>query len=183
MITNHHIGLSGWAKSGKDTFASYLIEKYGYKRLSFADPMREALLRLNPSIPYMGLDVGIKLATAVRLMGWESVKRETPEVRDLLQRFGTEVGREMFGENFWVDLAISKIQPGDKIVFSDVRYKNEADAIRSIGGLIIRVNRDGVVAANDHSSEHDLDDYDFDLVVDNNGSLEDLWAVIESQSV
>jgi hypothetical protein len=178
ILNNNYIGLSGWAKSGKDTVANYLVENYGYKKLSFAEPMRESLLRLNPLVPYMQSE--IRLATAVRHMGWEDLKRINPEVRELLQRFGTEVGREMFGQNFWVDLAISKIQPGDKVVFADVRYKNEADAIRNLGGPVVRVARDGVGPANNHSSEHDLNTYDFDLVVANNGSLDDLWTFIDS---
>ena len=180
ILTNNYIGLSGWAKSGKDTIANYLVENHGYRKVSFADPMREALLRLDPVIPYMG--VNMRLSVAVRLIGWEDVKRNSPDVRVLLQRFGTEVGREMFGQNFWVDLAMSKIQPGEKIVFADVRYKNEAEAVSASGGVVVRVNRDGVVAANDHSSEHDLDDYNFDLVIDNNGSLEDLLTFVGSHS-
>jgi hypothetical protein len=180
ILDNNYIGLSGWAKSGKDTIANYLVENHGYRRVSFADPMREALIRLDPKIPFYGAD--ISLSTAVRLIGWEDLKRENPDVRELLQRFGTEVGRDMFGQNFWVDLALSRIQPGEKIVFADVRFKNEAEAIQSLGGVVVRVNRDGILAANDHSSEHDLDDYNFDLVIDNNGSLEDLWSLVGSHT-
>jgi hypothetical protein len=180
ILNNDYIGLSGWAKSGKDTIANYLVEHHGYKRVSFADPMREALVRLNPKIMFYGAD--IHLSTAVDLLGWEELKRQNPEVRELLQRFGTEVGREMFGENFWVDLAISKIQPGDKIVFADVRYQNEADAVKKLGGSVVRVTRDGVNPANSHHSEHDLNDYEFDLVITNNGSIEDLWNLVGSHT-
>jgi hypothetical protein len=178
ILMNNCIGLSGWAKSGKDTIANYLVENHGYRRISFADPMREALLRLDPLVPYMGLYM--RLSGVIHFRGWDSAKRDVPEIRELLQRFGTEVGREMFGENFWVNAAISTIQPGEKIVFADVRYKNEADAIKALGGAVIRVTRAGVVAVNDHTSERDLDDYKFDLSIDNSGSLEDLWSLVAS---
>jgi hypothetical protein len=180
ILNSDYIGLSGWAKSGKDTIANYLVEHHGYKRVSFADPMREALLRLNPSVPYMGHYM--RLSAVVDFRGWDDAKREVPEIRELLQRFGTEVGREMFGENFWVDLAISKIQPGDKIVFADVRYQNEANAVRKLGGSVVRVTRDGVNPANSHHSEHDLNDYEFDLVITNNGSIEDLLNLVGSHA-
>ncbi len=180
MTTNNLIGLAGWAKSGKDTIADYLVREHGYRRVSFADPMREALLRLDPLIPMM--TGHMRLSSAVRLMGWEDLKRESPEVRELLQRFGTEVGRQMFDQDFWVKLALSSILPGEKIVFSDVRYKNEAESIRKLGGVIFKVVRDGVAPANNHSSEHDLADYEFDAVVHNNGTIEDLWGAFRSLS-
>lgn len=173
------IGLSGWAKSGKDTVAQYLVENHGFTRVSFADPMREALLTLDPYIPY--LNTQMRLSTAVRLSGWEEAKRGNEEVRRLLQYFGTEVGRNMFGQNFWVDQAIEKATRYEKVVFSDCRYTNEADAVKSIGGVVWRISRPDVFAVNSHTSEQDLNNYAFDSHIENNSSLEDLHALIESQ--
>lgn len=175
------IGLSGWARSGKDTVADILVKNSDYTKVSFADPMREALLRLNPDITYGDMR-NIPLATAIRNpSSWEYVKQFSPEIRPLMQRLGTEVGRDMFGENFWVDLAIDRIEDGSKVVFADVRFPNEARAVKSLGGEVWRIMREGVMPANDHISEHALNDYhDFDRLILNNGTLEDLETQVKN---
>jgi hypothetical protein len=172
------VGLSGWARSGKDTVADYLIEKYGFTKASFAQPIREALVRLNPKISLGGFQQA-SLATAVRAFGWEDLKDASIDVRPLMQRLGTEVGREMFGENFWVETALDRIPDGSKVVFSDVRYSNEANAVKELGGKIYRISRDGVGPANEHASETALNDYDFDDRIDNSGTVEELYAQID----
>lgn len=173
------IGLSGYARSGKDTVADYLVKNYGFTRMAFADPIREALYRLDPHITFAGMQ-GINLSWAVDKSGWEVVKDESEEVRGLLQRLGTEVGRQMFGEDFWVDYAIGQSWKHDNVVFSDVRFRNEAQAIQKNWGVNWRINRAGVLAANAHISETDMDNYkEFDTVLNNNGSLEELYAQID----
>lgn len=174
------IGLSGWARNGKDTIADHLIANYGYERISFAAPMKEALYRLNPKITINGVP-GVSVKLGVDLYGWDDLKTHGPEVRELLQRFGTEVGREMFGEDFWVDAAIDSIQDGSKVVVSDVRYQNEANAIKKLGGEVWRVVRPGYDAANDHASEHDLNEYNFDQVLENTGSVSALHDLVDSK--
>lgn len=172
------IGISGWARAGKDTSADYLVDNYGYTKMSFAAPMKEALYKLNPKITIDGV-VSTPIRIGVDVYGWDDLKTHGPEVRELLQRFGTEVGREMWGEDFWVDAAIDKIEDGSKVVFADVRFPNEADAIKSLGGEVWRVERIGVGAANDHISEHALDEYKFDKVVENSYNIEALHQKIE----
>lgn len=169
------VGLSGYARSGKDTLADHMVES-GYTKMSFADPIREALARLNPTIEVHGLGY-VGLATALRLGGggWEALKSDAPDIRNLLQRMGTEVGRELFGQNFWVDQAIKRAEDGSRIVFADCRFPNEADAIKKLGGKMFRIERDGVTAANAHISETALDDYTFDGVVNNVGTLDDFF--------
>lgn len=171
------IGLSGYARSGKDTVADYLVENHGFVKLSFATPMRESLYRLNPDIRDMtGLVYGFQ--QAVNLFGWEDMKTHFPSYRGLMQRMGTEVGREMFGEDFWVDQALRKAPADANVVFSDVRYQNEAYAIQRNFGEVWRVERPGVSAANDHTSEKDLDDYKFDHKILNYGPVEDLYETV-----
>lgn len=163
------VGLSGYARSGKDTVAGYLTA-HGFTRQAFADPMREALLRLNPSIDVDGYRLTLK--QGVQAVGWEGLKELSTELRPLLQRFGTEVGRYMFGEDIWVTTAMARVK-GDT-VFADVRFPNEADAIRDAGGQVWRVERLGTQPANTHASEHALDLYDFDHTIINAGSLAEL---------
>jgi hypothetical protein len=172
------IGVAGYARAGKDTIADYLVEKHGFVKMSFAEPIKEALLKLNPSIQVMP-NLYVPLAYAVRTWGWDLLKDISADVRPLLQRMGTEVAREMFGQNFWVDFAMSKALAQDKVVISDVRYINEANAIRS-HGIVWRVERNGVGPANDHPSEHDLDSYSFDSVLTNNSSVEELHQSIDA---
>lgn len=166
------IGVSGYARAGKDTIADYLVDNFGFTKMSFADPMRQALVLLNPIITMSGHH--IHLADAVRLIGWEDLKSMSPDIRPLLQRLGTEVGRNMFGENFWVNLAMKEAAKYDKVVFADVRFVNEADAVAEAGGRVWRVERPDFGPANDHVSEHALDDYHFDTIIPNNGTIRQL---------
>jgi hypothetical protein len=174
------LGLSGWARSGKDTIADYLVDVEGYTKVSFAQPMKEAMYRLNPRITVNEV-VNTALRVGIDVYGWDGLKERSPDIRGLLQRFGTEIGREMFGENFWVDYALNSIEDGSKVVFSDVRFPNEADAIRQLGGKVYRVERYGVEAANDHISEHALDNYKFDGTINNNGSIQGLQQNVEQE--
>ncbi len=172
------IGLSGWARSGKDTIADHLVKNHNFKKLSFGQKVKDALYALNPDYN------GKTLQEAVDEKGWDIIKEDL-YVRGLLQRMGTEVGRNLFGENFWVDQTLNiyfsdvnskqylEMYHGN-FILSDVRFKNEADAIRGKGGYIWRINRPGVRAPNDHPSEHDLDDYEFDRIINNDGTLEEL---------
>lgn len=171
------IGLSGYARSGKDTIADYLVENHGFIKLSFATPMRQALYNLDPEITDLsGLIYGFR--QAVNLFGWEDMKLYFPSYRGLMQRMGTEVGREMFGEDFWVQQALKQVMPGTNVVFSDVRYQNEANAVQASGGEVWRVERPGVGPANDHTSEHDLDNYKFNHRIMNYGPVEDLYETV-----
>lgn len=161
------IGLSGYAQSGKDTVAELLCLNYNYHRRAFADPMREALLRLNPVIGSQ------PLACLVDDYGWD-VAKSNPEVRRLLQVFGTEIGREMFGENFWVDIALAGLNSNHRVVVADVRFPNEAQAIIDKGGQVWRVQREGHKPVNLHTSETAMDNWRFDDLILNHGSLDDL---------
>ncbi len=180
-MTTTLIGLSGYARSGKDTVAETLAA-HGYKRMAFADPMREALYTLNPNVDVEGYRM--TLQQAVNGMGWEALKDLSNELRPLLQRFGTEVCRHLFGQDIWVETAMRQYRYhtkwGESVVFADVRFPNEADAIRKAGGQVWRIERPGVEPANSHSSEHALDLYNFDHVIVNDGTLADLEKKVEA---
>lgn len=172
------IGLSGYAQSGKDTIANYLVKNYGFVKISFADPIREALYKLNPYIRVMDMPP-TPLAMSVDHLGWEDLKRMSPDTRELLQRLGTEVGRDMFGKDFWVNQAMLKAQEHDKVVFADVRFANEVEAIREAHGDVWRVSKPDVEAVNRHISETSLDDYKFSREIHNLGSLDDLYETVD----
>jgi hypothetical protein len=87
----------------------------------------------------------------------------------------------MFGEDFWVEQTMNRVsQIEGNCVVSDVRYLNEAQAIRADGGFIIRIERDGVEAANGHASEDGMADFEYDLVLRNNGSIQEFITSIDS---
>jgi dephospho-CoA kinase len=172
------IGLSGYAQVGKDTVANHLVEKYGFVKVSFADPIREALYKLDPRIRIDELN-GASLASAVDHMGWEEVKRLSSDARELLQRLGTEVGREMFGDDFWVNQGLLRAKEHSNVVFADTRYQNEANAIVKSGGQIWRVTKPGSKPVNNHTSEVDLDNYRFDWVIPNQVGIEEMLDIVD----
>jgi len=196
--------LTGYAQVGKDTFAKRLVEAHGFARVSFADPMREALYKLNPSINVAevyetdapkdcakflmarGSPIAIPLRIIIDHFGWDRAKVLFPEIRQLLQRFGTEVGREMFGDNFWVDQAIKKIDqsPSYRIVITDARFDNEVERIRqlyqwSAHHYLVKVIRPGFIPVNAHKSDAGLSEFliDFDIV--NDSSIDELNSKVD----
>ena len=168
------IGLSGYAQAGKDSLGAALVKNHGFTRYAFADALKEMAYRLNPIIDkdHRGY---IRLKEVVDVQGWEEAK-ENPEVRRLLQVMGTEAGRELLGENIWVDTVLNKVG-GDNVVITDCRFPNEAMAVRLRNGFIVRIERPGVGAANDHDSETSLDDWPFDVTVTNGRSVQALDQV------
>lgn len=177
------IGLSGVARSGKDTAAVYLEKEYGFQRVAFADKLKEIALVLNPYVPgvYAGYHT---MQEMVEQYGWDELKDRSPDARRFLQVLGTEVGRNMFGEDCWVNLALYENgKPKDGIVVSDVRFPNEAEAIRDIGGVVARIERPGAGLAGGaelHPSETALDNFTFDVYLPNKGSIEDFYASIDA---
>lgn len=161
------IGLSGYARSGKDEVAKILVEKYDYKRMAFADPIREFVLKVNPI-----LETGHRVGELVKEFGWE-VAKSKDETRRLLQATGI-VARELFGQEFWIEQLLKNIEYENSIVIPDVRFKNEMAIIRQMEGKVFRVVRTGVKPVNSHISEVELDDAYFEAHILNEGTLEDL---------
>jgi hypothetical protein len=176
------IGLSGYAQSGKDTVAKVLVEKYGYRRVAFADPIRDLLYGMDPLVPkgYGESVINYRLQDLVDSYGWEKIKVDYPEVRRLLQDVGVEA-RRLFGDTFWIYQALSDVAPQDKVVVSDVRFENEAQWIQEFGGQIWRIKRIGTAAVNDHVSESEMDGYKVDQIFVNNGTVSDLEMLIRTR--
>jgi len=188
------IGVSGYARTGKDTVSNILVENYGFVRIGFADALKECMYVLNPWVPIkISIPIPDTIADIARIgetqkpqsefkmrrlreivdeSGWEEAK-EVPEVRRLLQRMGTEVVRDIVGTDTWVDIAMRKAAEHPNVVISDLRFPNEHEAVREVGEAW-RVSRPGQLAHNDHSSETALDDAAFDRWILNDGTLLDL---------
>lgn len=170
------IGLSGRAGAGKDTLASHLAP-FGYVRVAFADPLREMALAIDPLVALSPWDraASMRLSDYVTAAGWDAAKRH-PEVRRFLQRLGTEGVRHHLGDDTWVRLAEARIADlGDvPVVVTDVRYPNEVDLVRRLGGLWVHVNRPDAVTVPGHVSETSLDPSQADVVIHNTAGVERL---------
>ena len=170
------IGLTGYAQSGKDTIASILVEKYGYSRIAFADKIRDFLYGINPMVACSPTGY---LQDLVNLVGWDKAKQE-PQVRRLLQDLGISA-RDLISEDIWVNAALSSVSKDQRVVVTDVRFENEAAMIKSMGGQLWRVKRSGVGPVNDHVSESEMDGYKVDQIFVNNGTREELQALITTR--
>lgn len=164
-------GISGRALSGKDTVGQYLQAKLGGSIYHFADPIRAmlAVIGIDMNHPY-----------------WREHKEVTipglgKSPRQLMQTLGTEWGRECVNEDLWTMLAHSLVgseQLPTPVMIPDVRFENEADWIRDSKGIILHVVRD-VVKVSAHISEYPISVDPRDVVVHNNGTVQDLHKALD----
>ena len=183
------IGLVGEKEVGKDTVGAMLTANYGYERRAFADTLRNEVSDcLNgefPRVEPLVIPEDIKHVLAVyRSHGEAAFEKPVPtDMRRLLQWWGTEF-RRTFDPDYWVK-AVAKDLPKSTVI-TDVRFPNEVAFVRAAGGALIKINRSkpdstiGPAVIETHVSE-DLaksDSVEYDLVIDNNGTLADLQAII-----
>ncbi|WP_030855244.1 hypothetical protein [Streptomyces sp. NRRL S-475] len=168
------IALIGRARSGKDTVGARLVERFGYTRLAFADPLKEMALEINPWIP-TGYGVVVRLHRLIADVGWDYAKENYPEVRRILQHTGQSIRHRT--PDYWVRALLDTAYkvPSGPIVVTDVRYKNEAHALQRHGFRLVRLVRPGTEEMT-HTSETELEEIDTPLRIVNSGTLEDLRA-------
>lgn len=177
------LGLTGFAQAGKDTVSEILCEYWGFERRAFADKLKQVALGLNPIVD-AAVTVGEegykptyrRLTDVIQELGYEDAKKH-PEVRRTYQRLGTEGGRNVFGESFWIDACLGEPLT-ERTVVTDVRFANEAAAIRALGGKVARIDRPGVGPINGHVSDAGIDNDFVDQVIDNDGDLDDLQHAV-----
>lgn len=187
------IGLVGEPESGKDSIADYAIEDFGARRIAFADPIRECALAIDsPAVVQATGDPDqlriLRVSDVVSQLGWREAK-QIPEVRRLLQRIGTEMGRQIIDDNLWINLGLRRLvayHQGsggelERFVITDVRFQNEADKLFEFAGKVqgqarlIRVTRPGYGPVNDHDSENSYNKIaPIGACIHNDGDLDDL---------
>lgn len=172
------VGITGKARTGKDTIAEHMASNHKFHRYSFAAPIKVA---------------------CKAMFGWneQHTEGELKEVVDLrfnisprqaMQKLGTEFGREMVNPDMWVtraDVEYQRILHNEMLtgymngmVVPDVRFENEAQWVRDNGGIIVHVTRSQAKPVNPHSSEEGIAPKDTDVIITNNDSLDDLyWQV------
>ncbi|MGW1277577.1 deoxynucleotide monophosphate kinase family protein [Streptomyces tsukubensis] len=192
-MSYRHVALIGAAGSGKDTVGARLIERFAFVRVAFADPVRALALDLDPiicTVPGPYGPVPLRLSHIVGIEGWDRAKQRR-EVRRTLQHVGQSL-RDRDPE-VWVRPALDKIATADRwslpIVVTDVRYLNEARALRQRGALLVRIERPGDhdhqadPEAQQHRSETELATFPADAVLTNGGSLAELYDAADRLAV
>ncbi|WP_339480368.1 deoxynucleotide monophosphate kinase [Pseudomonas sivasensis] len=170
------IGLTGRARSGKSTAAEHLVGTYLLEHYAFADPLRDGLMAI------FNLDP----------TDFEGDRKEQPlawlerSPRQLMQSMGTEWARNTVHPDVWVKLAEQNLDYMTKalgavlgFVISDVRFENEADLIRRRGGTIVHISRADAQAVNPHVSEAGVAGTKDDLLMFNNGTIEEFLRSLD----
>jgi hypothetical protein len=172
------IGLGHKAQQGKDTFVAAIAAYYAGMQVA----QRKHGLKVTAPLVQ-------RVAFADAL--YEMCRREYGMVgkdAPLLQRIGQEKRQEL-GDNFWFDQAVKKIDPtAGVVIVSDVRYRNEAEGLKKLGGVMVDIHRyrvDGsrYIASDrptDHPSEVQLDGYPFDAIITNMSGHQ---ALYEEQAI
>ena len=178
MKPNRIIGLTGLAGAGKDTVRDMLEAEHDFFGMAFADPIRDM--------------VGALLAENGFSTKWmfERPLKEQPidgldlSYRHLAQTLGTEWGRQLHPD-FWLRIAQAHMESLRKggarqFVISDVRFLNEAEWVKAQGGEVWRIERPNIAAVRDHESERQVSLIWPDKVIDNSGTVEDLWCQVSA---
>ena len=164
------IGFCGVAGSGKSTAALRLESAHGFSRIRFAGPLKDMMAALG--LTYDEVEGSAKEKPCELLCG------KTP--RQAMQWLGTEWGRDLLGPDFWARAWARAIEGHGRVVVDDVRFENEAAAIRERRGLLVRIDRAGAGSetGGNHSSERLL--VEPDLVLVNDGDLAALNAAVDA---
>ena len=169
------IGITGKARSGKDTVARMLFAQHAFTRIAFADPLKLAAQQM------FGLS---------KEQTWDDRYKETiipcwgMSPRQMFQLLGNEAVKPVFGADIWIkrwSMSYAIFRDTDDVIVPDVRFDHEASHIRSLGGVIVEVQRGiGLVGSTgDHASERGLSTLP-EYTIDNNGTLEDLRVKVMS---
>jgi hypothetical protein len=199
------IGVVGFIGSGKDTVADYLVNFHEFRRESFASTLKDACAAVFGWDRTM-LEGRTKEAREWReqVDPWWAERLNMPNLtpRWILQYWGTEVCRKSFHDDIWIASLQNKIRNSrDSVAISDCRFPNEIQAIKDAGGTIVWVQRGELpawynlaVSANQghnlstqelkrigiHASETAWVGTEFDCILDNNGTIDDLYKQIKN---
>ncbi|MCW2242254.1 nucleoside/nucleotide kinase family protein [Azospirillum canadense] len=161
------IALTGLAGSGKSTVADRLTAMYGFRREKFAGPLKDMMRAFGLSEDEIEGDR--KEVSSDLLCG------ATP--RHAMRTLGTEWGRMLIHPDLWASAWRRRASTG-RVVADDCRFLNEATAVRTLGGTIVRIERPGLAAAA-HVSEQEMSGIVPDETIVNDGSPADLARKVD----
>lgn len=166
------IGLTGKAASGKDTVANYLKATYGFKSLALAEPIRAGMRAM------LGMEDKHFQHPDKEVVLQEFGKSP----REMMQTLGTQWARTLVHQDLWLILAGKKVvaykSEGFNVAITDVRFANEAEYVRAQGGVVWHVSRAVAGTPHKHASEAGVAFVNGDKVIDNNGTLFNLYQQI-----
>jgi len=194
------ITLAGKKQVGKDTSANMIADRLAYPDgvyvTHFADALKQACnIIFGIPLEDMETEEGKQRVTDVQ-WPWRQTEKHAwikivykvyPKlkrfmtVREVLQFVGTELLRTQLDPDVWIK-SIYRRQwaENDIVIVADCRFPNEAEFARE-NGLLISVERDTGIPSDGHISETVLDDYhDYDYIINNNGSFDDLREQLRS---
>ena len=182
------IGISGKAGSGKDTAAKMLEVLYANPDISYEDFVNKRYKNFaDIQIAHFADTLKETAQVLFRIGEWETNTQEGKKttinwidktVRELLQGIGQGL-RDAIDPNLWVKILFANTEDWSNYIIADVRYPNEIKAIKERNGILLRIDRKDAGAGN-HSSETALDDYkEWDVHIENNGSIEDLFEAMK----
>tara|TARA_R100000152_G_C6782121_1_gene218521 strand:+ start:5881 stop:6447 length:567 start_codon:yes stop_codon:yes gene_type:complete len=162
------LGLHGPKGCGKSTFAKVLVEKYGFERLSFAEPIKRMLIAMG--VPEHCINDPVLKETPLQDL------KVTP--RFLMQTLGTEWMRKTVDPLGWVRVAESRLRAGGNRywVIDDVRFVNETEMIHTLGGKVIKLDAP-IENKDNHPSEQELPAEEVDF------RITDYWGVDPVETV
>lgn len=171
------IGVLGKKFHGKDTVADYIVKQYGYKKRSFAEPLKQICkILFNFSDEQLYGDKKEEVDER-----WNITPRKA------LQHFGYHMRYNVkdlipdVEDKFWIEYLKKTYDVKDKVVIADVRHQNEVNMIHELGGIVVKVVRDIPSSGDRHISETESDGIkDVDYVLDNSSTLEYLYGQIDS---
>ena len=158
-------GLAGKKRTGKDTVFTYARDLVDGQagRVAFGDPLKRE----------------VAAATGMPLAFIEANKSE---FRTVLQWWGTEFRRQFFQPDYWIKQMAEEVRVMQRVIdvlfITDVRFPNEADWVRSMGGVMVRVDR-RTGETDNHSTETEMDAYkNYDHTIENNGTMPELGSAV-----
>ena len=167
------IAIVGKKGSGKDTIGNIIKElDPEFRQYSFAGPIKKVITTVF-DIPNSQLEGRKEKETPI-----EKWYNKSP--RDLMKEVG-DAFKEKFGRDIWIKILFDNIKNENKVVITDLRFKNEYDECREKGVFIIKVVRPEMGSSDTHISETDLDnisDSEYDAFVVNSGTIDDLKQTI-----
>lgn len=178
------LAFAGLIGAGKSFAAAHLCARHGFTKLSFADPLREMLLKLDP---WIGADSFVdyrpeRLSSLLKEYGgWDALKTTVwkTEVREWLQKLGTDIVRKVSAEYFRGVMSGRVYQTEGAVVIDDCRFKNEAAMVQNYKGKVIYITHVNALAQCDrHSSEFFKPEW-ADEVIENDGTEKFLETVSE----
>jgi len=146
------IGIVGFIGSGKNTVGDFLANIYGFKKESFAKPLKDAASDIFGWPRYLlegDTDDSREFRETVDSYWSKILNKPNFTPRLALQLLGTQAGRDVFGENIWTASCIRRCCTGEfqyktvveNYVITDCRFRNEISAINEANGIVIRVKR------------------------------------------